>query len=113
MVIELKQIIKKTIMMDHFLSACKTLGIKKVSIGMKHKSVKSSLNFGQDWMNFSIFADEKDERGIWPLIWQVPEMIGFGGCCGNDGQRQISLEEMSNLDKGVYHLIKGKWKKIQ
>jgi hypothetical protein len=97
---------------EKFLGECKRAGITKVSIGMKHKSVPSTLDwpFGHSSSVFA-FQPKKAEmsNGGWPPIWGVVARLGIGGGCGNGDQHQA---DTSNLIDGVYNLRAGNWLKL-
>lgn len=92
---------------DTFLDNCKKVGISKVSICVAHESVPRSTTFCFGVCG-SVFSDDVS-YGSWPAIWKACEMSGIGTGCGNGNQHQIDWHKVL---EGVYHLIKGKWKKI-
>ena len=85
-----------------FLSKCKVAGIKRVSIGVNTKKIKSC----KDWpfgYEGSCFADEQNKD--WPAIWSV-----CSDGCGNSGQHS---NDNSKLIDGVYELRSGKWHPVE
>lgn len=67
---------------NEFLKCCEMVGIKRVSLGVFDKKIKSY----KDWpfgFNGSAFADEL--HCTWPAIWKACELAGIGLGCGNTG----------------------------
>jgi hypothetical protein len=91
-----------------FLTKCKKYKITKVSIGRKHDSVESTVNwpFGHEG---SVFSDDVECK-MWPAIWRVVEEMGISGGCGNLNQHNANT---SRLIDGVYHLKDGKWMRVE
>ena len=98
------------------LAICLKHGIKKVAIGVEHKSVKCSVGFVFGPGN-SMFSDKMERGGLHgsPAIWAVAKEAGIWGGCGNGrsniegGQAQADLTQVVN---GCYHYNNGKWKKV-
>lgn len=98
---------------DAFLKVCKKHKLTKVAIGVKHASIKSSIEWsGVFGTRGSVFSDGDDKEG-WPTIWAVAKESGVGGGAGNVGQHQISSVAQARLIEGVYHYKNGKWKRLE
>ena len=91
-----------------FLSNCKKLGIKKVSIQRAHGSIPKSKDFpfGVEGSIFTTYS--RDEHGT-PNLWIAVGQSQIKSSCGNGDQTQC---DCSNLVDGVYHLKEGRWKKV-
>ena len=89
-----------------FLQFCLEHKIKRVAIGVKDPTVKSSMDWSSDPSN-SVFADK--EKDGWPVIWEATRLAGVSGGCGNSGQHQLASDH--ELTRGCYFHRAGEWKK--
>lgn len=96
-----------TLFTEKFLETCRKEGLKKIAIGVSHKSLPQSVSFpfGPDG---SVFSDSKTSKFDRPAIWEVVGQLGISGGCGNGDQHQLTREGQAQLIDGAYHLKNGK-----
>jgi hypothetical protein len=97
---------------NEFLSKCGDAGLTKVCVNRSHESIPRSKSFphGPQGSVFAIGPSSVMKKAERPLIWGVVDEMGIGRSCGNKDQYEI--KESALLIDGTYHLIKGKWKRI-
>ena len=93
-----------------FLDECLQRGIKKVSVGKRHKSIPASIDwpFGEQG---SVFQMSDVRENGFPAIWGVCNKLGISGGAGNTDQHQIKSD--TNIVDGVYHFKSGSWLKVE
>lgn len=93
------------------LEECRKVGITRVAIRVRHKSVPSSVWFPDDFVRESVFQYPSVEYPKpWPAIWHATRAAEMYGGCGN--HLQASLKYDVELDVGVHSLRNGVWRKI-
>lgn len=102
--VQVQQSADKTV---KFLDLCAKAKIDKVAIGVAHESVPASM--GWRWgASGNVFSIDTRTADGWPAIWGVCKEMGYSSC-GNGNQYQCG----EDLVDGVYHLSKGKWRKVR
>ena len=88
-----------------FLRACKKVKISRVAIYCKDPILNKSYTSVSLSIDDQVFSDIVEYAG-WPAIWAAFEMSDVQYETGGHNNCQCFNK---NLEKGIYHLIHGKW----
>lgn len=94
---------------DNLLKKCEVAGITKVAIGVRHSSVRESLNYPFGFIAENVFTNKPNKKYTFPPIWEILKDMKLSYGCGNGHQHQAHTKR---LVMGVYHFKNNKWEKV-